>query len=274
MKTAHKVHYYYALLLTIFITGGTGFVAFSSGNVLFFLLVLPVPLYFVLKITKITKGLRLTQYYAFILTTIMTIMGFVGAKSAPQFFSAVLFSLLALYFWILILPKRNKKLPLVETLPEIIGIKTKKGKVTKNGQEIEGEVVSADTFGKNFDLDRRMFLKLIGSTGVTLFLFSLFTKKAEATFFGSVPGPGTLAIKDSSGVQVDPSVKQPTDGYNISQIDDSSPAYYGFVDKNGNWYIMKEDSSNNYRYTKGTSSFSTNWTGRAALSYDYFDAIF
>ena len=109
---------------------------------------------------------------------------------------------------------------------------------------------------------------------ISLFLFSVFTQKAHGAFFGSVPGPGTVSLKDTSGAQIDPAIKTPTDGYKISQIDDSSPAFYGFIDKTGAWFIMKEDSTGAYRYAKGSSSFSTNWTNRAILSYDYFDAIF
>ena len=41
--------------------------------------------------------------------------------------------------------------------------------------------------------------------------------------------------------------------------------YYGFVDKTGAWFIMKEESSGAYRYTKGDSNFSTNWTTRNSL---------
>ncbi|HHD92284.1 MAG TPA: hypothetical protein ENL06_01500 [Candidatus Portnoybacteria bacterium] len=63
------------------------------------------------------------------------------------------------------------------------------------------------------------------------------------------------------------------DIYHISDIDDSSPAYYGFVDKDGNWYIMKEDTGT-YRYCKGTTDYSTNWSNRASLTYDYYDNIF
>jgi hypothetical protein len=84
-----------------------------------------------------------------------------------------------------------------------------------------------------------------------------------------------VALKDSQGNQIDPSEKGPTDGYSISEIDDDAlPSYYGFVDKDGRWYISKEDSAGSYRYTKGNSSFSTNWGNRAALTYDYFDVIF
>jgi len=125
------------------------------------------------------------------------------------------------------------------------------------------------------DGDKRLFLKLIGSTGVSLLLMALFTKKAQAAFFGSVPGPGVVAIKDSAGNKIDPAEKNPTDGYEITDIDDSSsPAYYGFVKKTGAWYIMEEDSTGSYRYYKGSSNYSVSWTGRALLSYDYFNSVF
>src|SRR3990167_9057460 len=119
-----------------------------------------------------------------------------------------------------------------------------------------------------------IFFRLIGSAGVSVFLLSIFTGKAEAAFFGSNPGPGTVGIKDSTGTLIDPSEKKPTDGYNISQIDDAIPSYYGYVNKDGAWYIIKEDATGAYRYVKGTSSFSTNWTDRAVLTYDYFNSIF
>lgn len=275
MKTAQTVHYYYALVLTTFITVGGAIVAFSSGNFVFFFLFLPIPLYFIFTMINVVKGKKLILYYVFILTTIMTVMGFVTATSVPQFFSAVLFFPLALYFWLLIVPKRNKKLPvLTETLPVEIHVKAKEKKSTKHEKEIEGEVLS-ETIGKNFDMDRRMFLKLIGSTGITLFLFSIFTKKAQATFFGSVPGPGTMMLKDTTGSQVDPAVKHPTDGFTLAQLDDGvSETYFGYLNKDGAWYILKEDSSSNYRYAKGASGFPTNWTNRAILSYGYFDAVF
>ncbi len=202
----------------------------------------------------------------------MTILGFVQASTVPQLISAVLFFPLAFYFWILVFPKRTKPIPAVseislETSPALLKKKSRKEKTIK---------LKKITTGKShYDLNRRMFIKLIGSAGLSLFLLSIFTKKAEAAFFGSVPGSGTVAIKDTTGVQIDPAIKSPTDGYKISQIDDSTPSYYGFVNKSGLWFIMKEDvSTGNYRYTKGASGFSTNWTNRASLTYDYFNIIF
>ena len=130
-----------------------------------------------------------------------------------------------------------------------------------------------------------MFLKLIGSAGMSLFFYSLVTKRGEAAFFGSVPGPGTVALKDTTGTKIDPAIKQPTDGYRINQLDDTSSAtysYYGFTNKDGDWFIMRETTSGanagDYRYYKkkpADGSFSTEWLNRATLSpYDYFDAIF
>lgn len=137
---------------------------------------------------------------------------------------------------------------------------------------LEGEVMENGVSDDN----RRLFLKLVGSTSLSIFFMAVMGKgSAKAAFFGSMPGPGTIAIKDSSGTPIDPAEKQPTDGYTITEVDDSTtPSYYGFVHKTGAWYITKEDSAGAYRYAKGASSFSTNWTGRALLSYDYFDAVF
>jgi len=61
--------------------------------------------------------------------------------------------------------------------------------------------------------------------------------------------------------------------YRAADIDsDASPNYYGFVDLSGNWFILRESISagaDAYRYAAGTSNYTTNWTGRTSLSYDY-----
>ncbi len=104
------------------------------------------------------------------------------------------------------------------------------------------------------------------------------TKRAQGAFFGSVPGPGVVALKDTSGAEIDPAIKLPTDGYKISEIDDSSPAYYGFVDKDGDWFIMKESSAGQYKYYKkivtDDDTFTVEWPNRGGFTYLYFDSIF
>lgn len=65
--------------------------------------------------------------------------------------------------------------------------------------------------------------------------------------------------------------------YKAANMDTSTPAYYGFVDKDGNWYIMKEATSGSvktYTYCKGTSGYATAWTNRATQTYDTYDNTF
>ncbi len=219
---------------------------------------------------------KLFLYYSFVIVTLVVITGFLGVKTYAEFISALIFAPLSLFFGIKILPSKRKVLILPELIPppeqKLLHHKvdkTEKVEAEKQIDELEEITESKERFDKN----RRVFIKLIGSAGISLFVFSLFTKKAQAAFFGSVPGPGTVALKDSTGAAIDPAEKHPTDGYKISEVDDSSPAYYGFTNKTGAWFIMKE-TSGVYRYISGASSFSTNWTGRAALTYDYYHNVF
>ena len=68
------------------------------------------------------------------------------------------------------------------------------------------------------------------------------------------------------------------DGYVLSdKDDDASPNYYGYVNKDGEWYVMKETilaGADNYRFAKGAADYITNYTNRAGLSYDYFYNVF
>ena len=240
---------------------------------------------------------KVLVYYNFILLTIITVIGFFQAESFAQVISAVLFFPLVIYFGQFILPRKQRSLPLAPVSPEKEAPVTPDSEEEKKSDEQkeeleetlsianeeideekpenEEEAIEGKVLGNGFDLNRRMFLKLIGSAGITLFLFSIFTKKAEGAFFGSVPGTGTISIKDTTGAKIDPAIKQPTDGYTLAQVDDGvSNTYYGYLNRDGAWYILREDSSSNYRYTKGSSTFATNWTNRASLTYDYFDAIF
>lgn len=205
---------------------------------------------------------KFITYYSFIIVSLMVITGLISATTTSQLISASIFYPLFIYFGLSVWPKKRY---VITPKPET---STKKDLISA----IDGQVIA--TKG-NYDLDRRAFLKLIGSAGATVFFFSMFSKKAEAAFFGSMPGSSsTVTLKDSTGTAIDPAIKSPTDGYRITQVDDSDPAYYGYVNKTGNWFIMKEDNTGGYRYTKGHNSFSTNWTNRADLSYDYFDTTF
>jgi hypothetical protein len=62
--------------------------------------------------------------------------------------------------------------------------------------------------------------------------------------------------------------------FKITDLDDDETTtgfnYYGYVKSSGAWYIMREDLDNKaYRYITGASNYTTSWTGRVGLSYDY-----
>lgn len=66
------------------------------------------------------------------------------------------------------------------------------------------------------------------------------------------------------------------DQYKISDADETGAIkYYGFLDADGAWYIMEENTTaNTYRYSRGSSAYTTAWTGRAGLTYGYFNVVF
>lgn len=201
---------------------------------------------------------KLATFYSFVITSFLAISGILSASNFMELSTAILFTPLAFYFFILMLPKKAAKVAL--DMDEVLDIIPDQIKKIKN---------------PDYDPERRKFLKLIGAAGGSLFLMTIFTKNAEASFFGSMPGPGSISVKNSTGTLIDPAEKKPTDGYNITEIDDSgADTYYGFVNKDGAWYIQKELSTGAYRYIKGASDFSTSWTGRTGLTYDYFNVVF
>jgi len=205
---------------------------------------------------------KIIIYYSFLLVSFITMVGFWDAKDFSQLLAALVFYPICFYFTILVFPSRKKTI--ITTLP--------KPKI-QEAIPLKAEV----PLPKNVDRDRRAFIKLIGSAGMMVFLFSIFTKKAEGAFFGSVPGPGTVSLKNTAGVQIDPAERSPIDGYVLTELDDGLTSYYGYVDKNSNWYILREDALGHYRYAKGAEQFSTNWDNRAnelLITYDTFDNVF
>lgn len=275
MKMLRRLFLYYSLLLS--------FLIFLSSQFHIKLFFLPVVIYLLIKSGgKIFKSISIVQiftsrlflYYNCILVSTLVVGGFLGVKSNTDLIIALFFSPLALYFGVQVLPRRKQALRFTQTIiPEPLPLPITSNKHPEK-RHPEGVQALTPNALKGFDTDRRMFLKLVGSAGLGLFILSIFTKKAQAAFFGSVPGPGTVALKDTTGAQIDPAIKQPTDGYKISEVDDSSPAFYGFINKDGAWFIMKEGTAGDFRYTKGAISFTTNWTNRAALTYDYFHNVF
>ncbi len=121
------------------------------------------------------------------------------------------------------------------------------------------------------DIDKRAFLKIVGATGLSFFLMSLFGRKVEGMLLGNMDK--TQATDDVIKTQQLP--LSPTEGYTIAEIDDGLVAYYGFMGQKGAWFIIRQDSNDgSFRYAKGDTEFPVSWEDRANLKYDYYANVF
>lgn len=75
-------------------------------------------------------------------------------------------------------------------------------------------------------------------------------------------------------------IEDPLAGYQITDADESTATkYYGYANKNGHWYILKE-SSGSYRYAKGAplqnggGLYVDAWNNKNNLEYDYYFEVF
>jgi len=203
---------------------------------------------------------RLIIYYCFIVTTTVVSLSFLSSFSFPQFLSSLIFSPMALYFLLLVWPRRKEAL-LVSESPRTAGK--------------QSEFKSLLAPAPKLDVERRDFLKLIGSAGILAVILGLFSKRPGIpAFLGNVDSLESVTLKDTSGNVINPAESSPTEGYNIAQIDDSIPSYFGFINKDGGWFIMREGEDEAFLYTKGDSSFTINWSNRAKLNYNSFDGVF
>ena len=203
------------------------------------------------------------------ITSFLVVLAFITAKSYTQLGIAVALYPLLAYFAFKIFPvTTGAKLETTTNIPAQPQMQPSNNFKTHDSATIDNEAVVVD-------LDRRAFLKLIGATGLSIFVFSILGRRAETFLFDQARdwrttltgGPG----RDESG-QLQSSL---TDGYKISEIDDGYVTYYGFINEKGAWLIMREDpDSSSFRYAKGDIDFPGNWDNRENLNYDYFYNLF
>lgn len=187
-------------------------------------------------------------YFGLIIAGLVVILAFVTATTYTQLAVAIILFPIFVYFAFKVLPRKTWA---VYPSAQVATIQPASGKLS---EEEAGNII---------DIDRRAFLKVIGAAGLGLFLYSIFIKRAEVPFFGA------------ASPKIEPAERQPTDGYRITEIDDSIIAYYGFTHKDGAWFIMREDTeTGSFRYAKGDFNFTSGWANREGLKYDYFSNVF
>lgn len=202
-------------------------------------------------------------YITFIFAAMLVSILFVTSKSYTQLGLAILLYPAIAYLALKIFPRKIEQSETLE-IPEIKEIETTSTISSVDTRIIEKQNGVTDT-------DKRAFLKLIGVAGVSMFVFSILSKRGQLPFFGKAAETDSISLKDVEGKAINPSQSQPFDGYQISEMDDGLVSYYGFTNTNGAWYIMREDTeANTFRYVKGNAGFPSKWTGRENLKYDYF----
>jgi len=208
-------------------------------------------------------------YSSFAIIGAIVIFAFLTAKTYSQLAVASLLYIPVAYFAFIIFQRlmgeRKMELTMVPVTKPEHTHKPPPSKTPSGDAKLTAEVV---------DIDRRAFLKIIGATGLSVFLFSLWGRRIESFLFGgrSLDSVGVPTGGDGGALPLQAS---PTDGFKISEIDDSEVSYYGFTNQKGAWFIMKEDlESGSFRYSKGDADFARNWLNRQNLKYNYFHELF
>lgn len=205
-------------------------------------------------------------YIGFGLSVIVVIATFVTAKTYIQLVIAIIFYPLLAYFALKLFPRGNQIATAAPVMVSQPVAPTYNSPAPINFGDKKVEIV---------DIDKRTFLKLIGTAGITFFLFSILGRKVNELVFGQALQSQFGNSENLTNNQTVTNESQITEGYRISEIDDDIVSYYGFTNKEGNWLIMKEDSDNNtFRYAKGSSEFSKYWNSRKTLKYDYYYNLF
>lgn len=89
-------------------------------------------------------------------------------------------------------------------------------------------------------------------------------------------GSGAAAAGGFIGAEL---LNDPLIEYRPSDADEAtSTKYYGFLTRDGRWYILRETGGNTWRYARGAGNYDTAvtgaWATRAAQVYDYFHNTF
>lgn len=207
-----------------------------------------------------TKNLT---YFTFVIASAIIILIFVTARTYSQLASAVVLYPALIFIALKIFPAFNWRSPKIAILPPL---KFKPEPQTATLKTHPAYIA---------DIDRRTFIKLIGATGISFLLFQPLGRRIEDLILGKTGGSGITPLPTNNGDQFGLAGPSPTAGYKIAEINEGALTYYGFINKDGAWLIMRQDTNeNSFRYAKGNSNFPASWQNRENLRYDYYYNLF
>jgi len=272
MKLLGKILTFYSFLITFSLVfwGVRNIFMAKIADFWLLLLLAPAFFWFLLKFRrKPSKIKNLAGWLGLLTISILFFAALLAATIPLDWVFVFLLLPLVVYFWREMIFKKRKLITAVEQ-----------------------SVPTLAEEGKVEDVRFRQFLKFLGGAGLGFILSSLLNpKQAGATFFGSVPGPGTVGLKDTAGTKINPAkedgnladIKANTKVSGTNNIDEvsSTLTYVGKEDKDGAWVIQKIDTSSGTSITYATQTnnptydnYSDAWTNRASLTYSAYKDAF
>lgn len=208
-------------------------------------------------------------YSSFAITSLLVVLVFITATTYSQLGLAIAIYPLIIFFAYKLFIVKKRIAPQIAYQPPPVPPVIPAGQTETESTKLKMEDVSIS------DIDKRAFLKVIGATGLSFLLFSLLNRRADSLFLGGQStGTGIASLTNDEGTKISPAERHPTDGFQISEIDDRDIVFYGFINTYGAWYIMREEDDGSFRYAKGESDFPTNWDRRDGHTYDYYHRVF
>ena len=207
--------------------------------------------------------LKFISYIGLGIISFLVVLGFVNATTYTQLAISIFFYPIIVYLAFKIFSRNT-----ISYKPAHATVQPQKFDIPRIQPSIDKprSIASAIDRTLTADVEKRAFLKLIGGVGLTYFAFSLFNKKVGGLFGGTNP--------QSTGSTLVPS-QNDLSAYKIAEIDDSIVAYYGYLNNNNGWYIMREDTTaGSFRYVRGDSGFPEAWAKRDTPEYDYYGNVF
>ena len=279
MKLLGKILTFYSFLLTFSLVFWGIRNIFTAKGVDFWLLLLLLPpcFYFLFGLQRKTSKIKnLTGWLSLLTISILFFASLLAVTIPLDWVFVLLLFPLVVYFWKQMIFEKRKAVAFVGP-PEPTLVEE----------------------GKIEDIRFRQFLKFLGGAGLGFVLSSLLNpRKVEATFFGSIPGPGTVSLKDTEGTKINPAredgnladikantadIKANTKVSGTNNIDEASSTltYVGKEDADGVWVIMAIDTSSGTSITYATqtnnptyTNYSDAWTDRASLTYSAYKDAF
>src|SRR3990167_10191345 len=158
----------------------------------------------------------IVTYSSLVFACLVVVVAFVTATTYTQLAVAAILYPILIFFAYKVLPLRIMVWDSKKAEPEV----EEKVQAHEKSDQTESETTGIS------DINKRAFLKLIGATGLSFFLISIFGRRVESLLFGQNLVQIPTSVGNLPGSTNIASTASPTQEYTISEIDDNIVGYY------------------------------------------------